>query len=456
VIEFSVASRRLPALSPLEPEPKLPDTLYERRQAELRSRMSAVGLDALAVYSDREHFANSSYLVGFDPRFEEALVLLDEDGVTVLAGNESLSFVEDLPLAPRGVLCQSFSLPGQDRSIQSSVGDALAEAGLPRNARVGVVGWKPMPGGDVGGSRAVAAAQFVLVALDQHLAEPWRDATELLMGLDGARTLAEADQLALQEHRATRASRHVWLALEALAVGRSELEISQAMELTGLPLACHVMCTSGTDRVNGLRSPTDRRLAYGDRFSTAVGLLGGLCCRAGRLLGEADPELQPWAERFLAPYASAQRLWYESLRIGADTGEIAAAVVNALASHEIRPLLNPGHLVEMDEWMHSPFVPGAGRTLRSGTAVQCDIIPVTGDPGDVANCEDTLAVADEPLRAELAERYPAMWSRIVARRAFMADELAFELASEVLPFSDRQAALPAGLLSLEHLVCLGR
>jgi hypothetical protein len=110
----------------------------------------------------------------------------------------------------------------------------------------------------------------------------------------------------------------------------------------------------------------------------------------------------------------------------------------------------------MDEWVHSPFVPGAGRTLRSGTAVQCDIIPVTGNPGDVANCEDALAVADEPLRAELAERYPAMWSRIVARRTFMADELAFELASEVLPFSDRQAALPAGLLSLEHLVCLGR
>ena len=33
------------------------------------------GYDALVVYADREHFANLSHLTGFDPRFEEAILL---------------------------------------------------------------------------------------------------------------------------------------------------------------------------------------------------------------------------------------------------------------------------------------------------------------------------------------------------------------------------------------------
>jgi hypothetical protein len=159
-------------------------------------------------------------------------------------------------------------------------------------------------------------------------------------------------------------------------------------------------------------------------------------------------------ERFIAPYASAQRLWYESLAIGVETGLITERVVNALAKHGIRSLLNPGHIVQLEEWVNSPFALRARRQLRSGMALQRDIMPVANDPGDVANCEDTHAVADESLRAELAERYSIMWPRATSRRSFMTEELAFDLAPEVLPFSDRQAAVPAGLLSLEHLVCV--
>ena len=73
-------------------------------------------------------------------------------------------------------------------------------------------------------------------------------------------------------------------------------------------------------------------------------------------------------------------------------------------------------------------------------------------PGDILNCEDGLAIADADLRDELADRFPQMWARIGARRAFMARELGIELAPEVLPFCERQAALPAGLLSPGHLV----
>ena len=360
----SITRVDLPELHRLEPEPMIPVEVYERRQHALRQRMHEAGLDALVVYADREHFANSSYLTGFDPRFEEALVLLDADSVTILAGNESISLVADLPGAPSGVLCQAFSLPGQDRSISDTIPDALAHTSLARSARVGVVGWKPVPDG------GIAVPQFVLAGLEQHVGSGWQDVTEWFGGLDGARTWVGADQLALHEHRATRASRHVWRALESLAVGMSELDVSEAMRLTGLQQACNVMCTSGATTVNGLRSATDRVLAHGDRVSMAVGLWGGLASRAGWLVTHDEPGLEAYVERVAAPYMATQRLWYESLHIGASTGAIAESVVARLAEVGLRSQLNPGHFVHLDEWVNSPFVAGSTMAVRSGMALQ--------------------------------------------------------------------------------------
>ena len=34
----------------------------------------------VVVYADREHSANLSYLTGFDPRFEEAVLIVGRDG----------------------------------------------------------------------------------------------------------------------------------------------------------------------------------------------------------------------------------------------------------------------------------------------------------------------------------------------------------------------------------------
>ena len=47
--------------------------------------------------------------------------------------------------------------------------------------------------------------------------------------------------------------------------------------------------------------------------------------------------------------------------------------------------------------------------LRSGTTLQLDIIPATGTVYHTTNIEDGVALADEALRAELAERYPHLW-----------------------------------------------
>lgn len=444
-----LAATDLPALSPLGPEPVLGEAVYAGRIAAARARMAALGLTALAVYADREHYANVSYLTGFDPRFEEALLVLRADGPpAILAGNESLSFCERAGIAVEGILCQSLSLPSQDRSVRTRVADGLAAAGVSRSDRVGAVGWKPIPASDAPAARlALALPQFVVAEIEDLAAEVV-DATGVLCGVDGLRALCEADQLALHEHRATRASHCVWRALEAVAPGASELEVSAAMGLVGLPLACHVMCTSGAESVAGLASPTDRRLGVGDRFSTAVGFWGGLCCRAGLVLEAGDPALGPYLERFAIPYLRAIREWYASVRIGATGGEVSARVRDVLAPTDVRTLLDAGHLIHLDEWFDTPFAPGSDAVLRSGTALQCDVIPVSERwPGDAANVEDSLALAGADLRAELAERHPEAWARIQARRAFMTDVLGYEIADELLPFSDRQGAFAPALLS---------
>jgi hypothetical protein len=69
-------------------QPIIPAATHEARIAAARQRSAAAGYDALLVYADREHFANMAYLTGFDPRFEESLLILTEDKLTLLVGNE--------------------------------------------------------------------------------------------------------------------------------------------------------------------------------------------------------------------------------------------------------------------------------------------------------------------------------------------------------------------------------
>ena len=57
-------------------EPAIPDATYEARIKTAWTRVQSAGLDALVVYADREHFANLAYLVGYDPCFEEALLVV--------------------------------------------------------------------------------------------------------------------------------------------------------------------------------------------------------------------------------------------------------------------------------------------------------------------------------------------------------------------------------------------
>ena len=135
-----------------------------------------------------------------------------------------------------------------------------------------------------------------------------------------------------------------------------------------------------------------------------------------------------------------------ALHVGQVGGELQRVVDRHIGDPFFGVRLNPGHQLHLDEWVNSPVYAGSRVELRSGMALQCDIIPATGTRYFTTNIEDGVALADETLRAGLAAAYPAAWERIQARRRFMADALGIDLHPDVLPLSNLAGHLAPFLL----------
>jgi hypothetical protein len=196
-------------------------------------------------------------------------------------------------------------------------------------------------------------------------------------------------------------------------------------------------------------SPGDRAIQHGDPFTVAFGVWGALNCRAGFVVGGSDelpPRIADYVERLVAPYFEAIAEWYGALRVGQTGGVLHEIIQRHLGDPFFGVSLNPGHQIHNDEWVNSPITPGSRIGLRSGMALQVDVIPATGTAFFTTNIEDGLALADASLREALAAAYPGAWKRIQARRRFMNDALGIALHPDVLPFSNIPAYLPPFLL----------
>ncbi|MBK8085998.1 MAG: aminopeptidase P family N-terminal domain-containing protein [Devosia sp.] len=133
----------LPAFGVPIVRPELYDAIYTQRLAALIRARRAAGLDALVVYADREHAANLAYITGFDPRFEEALlVMVPDNPPTLLAGPENLARAGNAAIEVEARLYPPFGLLGQDRSKTPALEEVLRNAGIGPKHRVGVLGWK--------------------------------------------------------------------------------------------------------------------------------------------------------------------------------------------------------------------------------------------------------------------------------------------------------------------------
>lgn len=446
----------LPDFGMPESMPDIPPSLYRARMERFRSRARERGYDRVIIYADREHSANLSYLTGFDPRFEEAVLVVGPSGdPLILVGNECVGMAEAAPLPMRVELFQELSLPGQPRDRSRSLDEVLAGEKISEGTRVGVIGWKEYE--DRG---RIEVPAFLVDALRRAVGEEGivENATDLLTAAaDGLRVINEVEQLAFFEYAACQTSTGVRNLLFGLRPGMSEQEAVRLLEWNGMPLSCHLMLTAGDRATLGLLSPGDRKIQRGDRFTIAFGIWGALNCRAGFVAEDATDlpsGIDDYTQRLVGPYFEAIAEWYSALHIGQTGGVLYEIIDRHLGDPFFGIFLNPGHQIHLDEWVNSPIAAGSTIELRSGMAFQVDVIPATGTEYFTTNIEDGIALADESLRTEFAASYPEAWSRIQARREFMRDAIGIDLHPDVLPFSNIPAYLPPFLLSPNQVMTL--
>src|SRR3569623_3437303 len=202
---------RLPDFGVPATRPELSRAIYLARLDALNRARRAASIDALLIYADREHSANLAWLTGFDPRFEEALLVIAPGSTpTLLAGPENLGRAQKSAIEAEARLYPPFGLMGQDRSQTPDLEEVLTSAGIARNHRVGVLGWKYY--GAIESPRPDSwfeTPAFIIDTLRQLVGSEGRvvNANALLMDSStGLRAVNEVEQIAQFEVGAVMAS----------------------------------------------------------------------------------------------------------------------------------------------------------------------------------------------------------------------------------------------------------
>jgi hypothetical protein len=305
----------------------------------------------------------------------------------------------------------------------------LRYAHVRRGARCGLIGWKPQPEPEV--------PYWIVRAIEHLTGEVPTNATALLTDPDrGLRVALEPEMIRFCEYAGALTSAAIRRWAATLREGMSERESAAHLNAMGLELNCHTMTSFGRPIPSGLKGARNARVRRGDYAQAAFGVLGGLTGRAGRLIGATGAAAGD-ADRYLPlveNYLRVVHAWYRSIAVGAAAGTVVAAA-EAVKSDDWEFAVNPGHLIHLEEWMSSPFFRGSPITLKSGSAIQQDIIPVPRESLAVINMEDGFALADGDLQERLRRLDPEMFERCRARRAWM-ETLGYELSPEVVPLSN--------------------
>jgi Xaa-Pro aminopeptidase len=272
----------------------------------------------------------------------------------------------------------------------------------------------------------------------------------------GLRTVCSPAEIAYFEYTNILASEGVKRMLLGLRVGMTDHELARLVEYNGVPLACHLAMGTGDTHHLGLASPMGNTIRRGDPFATNLSYWGSNSCRAGWVASSASdlpPEARDYVDSFAGIYFEVMCAWYSLLRIGTPGDALARLVAERLPLDRFGISLNPGHLIHLDEWLSSPIYLGSDLPLRSGMAIQVDVIPVSPTYFST-RMEDGVVLADTSLRAELQADYPDCFARCQKRRAFMIEVLGIDLPEEVLPLANIPAIVPPFFLEPNVVLAL--
>jgi hypothetical protein len=423
--------------------PDLPPPLSlaecDERLRALRVQGKARGFDVLVVYGDREHAANLHWLTGFDPRFEEAVLLVRQDDALLLAGNECLAYTAVSPLVAAGRVrtghCSSLSLPSQPRGGQR-LADWFDTMVLPTD-KVGAIGWKWFSAEEVDDPATALDLPAFLADPLRRLAARVENATDLVMhpvhGLRCRVDPAEIARLEFANHMAASALRRL---IFALRPGMTDFQAVEAARIGGLPLGCHA--TFATGAAPGLCSASGARLTVGEPASFNIAHWGSNVCRAGwlaRSAADLPVAARDYLEAFVEPYVSAMSDWCGMMQPGLPGGVVWDRMMAALPDDRFGVTLNPGHLIGLDEWVSSPIRSGSTDPLASGMAMQMDVIPSHPVYGST-RMEDGYVIADAALRRSLEQGFPNVARRCALRARFMREVIGMQVPDSLLPLAD--------------------
>lgn len=428
--------------------PVLPDETLTARLQNVLDAMHQADLSHLVIYADKEHGANFEYLAGFIPRFEEALLVIDAHGeLTYIMGNENLKLVPHARNPGKCLHTPLFSLPNQPMDNDVPLEVLLTSCGLSAICKVGVVGWKlftrnpalfDLPAFILDAVASVAGGRQNVV-----------NATGLFISPEqGVRTLNAASEIAFYEYGANLASTRVLTALNAIEPGKSEKAIGQWLAGDGQPNNVVMIAATGDRFAHANLYPRDKPISRGDKFSLTVGYKGGLTSRSAYVVADESELPVPVAdylERVAIPYYHTVVSWLEFIRPGVTGGDVYRLVESVLPKSDFHWHLNPGHFVADEEWLSSPIYAHSTIVLKSGMLLQIDIIPSIPGYGG-SSIEDTIGLADDTLRAELAKHYPQVWARMQARRKYVTETLKIRLPEEVVLLSNTVGYLRPFLL----------
>jgi Xaa-Pro aminopeptidase len=433
---------------------------YEARIEAARERMRGESLTHLVVYGDREHFGNMTYLTGFDPRFEEALLVLTHDRDPLLiVGNECEAYLPVSPLYKAGKLrherYQPFSLLSQPRDSSRELDAILAGEHITTHSTVGCVGWKYFYHETEEPDKLDIPA-YIADSLRKLAGEVW-NATGLFMNpRDGLRTSCSPAEIAFFEYSNVLASEAMKQLIFALRDGILDTDLARQAQYPGLPFNCHMTLVTEANRDQPLGGPMGATIRRGSVFASNIGYWGSNICRAGWVAESADdlPEAaRDYVESFAGPYFEAMGEWFGMLRIGVEGGKLWQLIREKLPYEKFGIYLNPGHLIHLDEWVSSPIYRDSYDPIRSGMVMQVDVIPASATYFST-RMEDGVVIADVDLRAQLEAQYPECYARCQERRAFMTNTLGIDLPDEILPLSNIPAIVPPFFLSPNRVLAL--
>lgn len=431
----------------------LSDETMQNRKARLLENMQKDGFDAVVVYADLEHGSNFEYLCGFLPRFEEALLILHANGKAFMVlGNENLNKAGKARIEAVPVHMPHFSLPNQPMQTEKSVAQILASCELEDAEKIGLIGWKNFTSHVEDNHLLFDLPYFLVEALKTVCGKAqFTNAAYLLIGENGVRTTNNANEFAHYEYGAALAGNCILKTMDRLKVGKTEMEMAETLAADGQRHSVVTIMATGARFEKANLYPGNKQIQCGDKISITTGFKGGLQSRAGYAVECAEqlPEKeQDYLKAVAIPYFQAVKTWLETIKIGINGNDLYEAVETVLPKEEYGWTLNPGHLCADEEWMSSPIYPQSEETLQSGMLFQIDIIPSVNGYGGVS-CESGILLADEQLRKAIAKEYPAVWERIVKRRAYMQEVLGIRIQEDVLPTSMATAYLRPYLLKKE-------